>query len=65
MKKDSPLSNIIIKELLTYRLTNSSQDHENQRLSKEPNHDDLVLAVALACWYGQEVSKKEVKFRSS
>ena len=64
MIKDLPVSKIITKELLTYRLNNSSPDHENQRVSKEPNHDDLVFALALACWYGQEVTRKEVRSRS-
>jgi hypothetical protein len=63
VKQDLPLSNIFIKELLGYRLKNTSQDHENQRVSKERNHDDLVFALALACWYGQEVGRKEVRLR--
>ena len=63
VKQDLPLSNIFIKELLGYRLKNTSQDHENQRVSKERNHDDLVFALALACWYGQEVGRKEARLR--
>ncbi|MBI2486636.1 MAG: hypothetical protein HYW01_06695 [Deltaproteobacteria bacterium] len=63
IKQDLPLSNIIIKEILNYRLKNSSLDHENQKVCKEETHDDLVFALALACWYGQEVSRKEVKLR--
>lgn len=65
VKQNLPLSNIFIKKLLNYRLKDNSHDHENQKVSKEPNHDDLVLALALACWYGQKIGTKEVKFRSS
>ncbi|MGH7792315.1 MAG: hypothetical protein ACREOB_08370 [Thermodesulfobacteriota bacterium] len=63
VKQDLPLSSIIIKELLNYRLKNSSL--ENQEVCKEETHDDLVFALALACWYGQEVSVKEVRLCGS
>lgn len=58
---DSPLSNIFIKELLNFRT--KTKTNESQKVLKEEKHVDLVLAVALACWYGQEVGKKEVMFR--
>jgi len=60
VNQDLPLAEVFIKKLLSFRVkSNPQKTHEN----KEETHNDLVFAVALACWYGQEVSESKVKFR--
>ena len=39
------------KELLNFRVKiNISTSHDSYEAWREGDHDDLVLAVALACW---------------
>jgi hypothetical protein len=61
VNRDLPMAEIFIKELLSFRVKSSSKTYEN----KEETYNDLIFAVALACWYGQEVGKKEVKLPNS
>ncbi len=45
---------ILVNELLNFRRkVNLKTAHDSYEAWRESVHDDLVLAVALACWYGE------------
>jgi hypothetical protein len=47
-----PLLDVLKRELMTFRMKHDpSTAHESFEHWRERDHDDLVLAVALACWY--------------
>jgi hypothetical protein len=45
-----PLSNFLSSEMLNFRVSISETAHDTYG-AKGSTHDDLVLAVSLACWY--------------
>ncbi len=46
-----PLADILTRELLAFRVKiNLSTGHDSYEAWRERDHDDLVLAVALACY---------------
>ena len=49
-----PLSDTLRKELLNFKVRiNISTAHDSYEAWREGDHDDLVLAVAMACWCGE------------
>ena len=53
------LAPVLKSELLNFRVKiNPATAHDSYEHWREADHDDLVLAVALACWY-QELTRKE------
>ena len=49
-----PLAGVLEQELLNFRVTiDFKTAHDSYAAWCEGQHDDLVLAVALACWYGE------------
>ena len=48
-----PEAATLVKELLAYRVTISATGHDSYAAWREQDHDDLVFAVALACWYAE------------
>lgn len=64
-----PLAQALISELLAFKATITLQQ-ENTSAPPEPwrerSHDDLVLAVALAAWYGENgVRRRSLTWSSS
>jgi hypothetical protein len=54
------LAPVLKRELLNFRVKiNPATAHDSYEHWREAHHDDLVLAVALACWY-RELTRKEV-----
>lgn len=49
-----PETEILMKELMGMRVRMSASGHESYGSGREGPHDDLVLAVALACWRAKE-----------
>src|SRR5450755_365166 len=48
------LAQTLIAELLNFKVKiNISTGNDSYEAWRESEHDDLVLAVALACWYGE------------
>jgi hypothetical protein len=43
-----------VKELESFRVKITASAHETFEAWRERDHDDLVLAVALAAWVGQQ-----------
>jgi len=51
-----PLSDVLASEMLNFKVTiNPATAHDSYSAWREAEHDDLVLAVALACWWGQQM----------
>ena len=49
----SVLGRVIAEEILRFRPNKTPRDGKLE-------YDDVINAMALACWYGQETSKKEI-----
>lgn len=49
-----PLADSLVKELEMFRVTVTPGRNETFAIWRERDHDDLVLALALAIWYGQK-----------
>jgi hypothetical protein len=48
-----PEARLLVKEMLAFRVKITTSAHDTYGAWREGAHDDLVLAVALACWYGE------------
>lgn len=54
-----PLAQILLQELLNFKVTiDPHTAHDSYSAWRENIHDDLVLATALACWWGGWVPKR-------
>ena len=56
-----PEAGLLIKELLNFRLKVSNAGRDTYETGREGEHDDLVLATALAAWYGENQIKRSAK----
>lgn len=48
-----PEAGALTQELLNFRVTITASAHDTYAAWREGDHDDLVLATALACWAGE------------
>ena len=48
-----PDARVLVEDLLAYRVKITANAHDVYEPWREGAHDDLLLAVALACWYGR------------
>jgi len=46
-----PLADVLTRELLAFRAKISAAGRDTYEAMRESDHDDLVVALALACWY--------------
>jgi hypothetical protein len=54
------LSDTLKRELLNFKVKiNIATGHDSYEAWREGDHDDLVLAVAMACWCGERYLRKE------
>lgn len=53
-----PLAATLLQELHGFRVKITAAAHDTYGPWREGAHDDLVLAVALACWYAGEQKKR-------
>jgi hypothetical protein len=54
-----PLASVLTRELETFSVKiNLATGAESFEAWRERDHDDLVLAVALACWCGEQASRR-------
>jgi hypothetical protein len=51
--QEMPLVPVLVRELMDFRVKISDQGHDSYGSWREGSHDDLVLAVAVAAWYGE------------
>ena len=54
------LSDVLKKELANFKVKITSSANETFGTWRDGQHDDLVLAVALACWLGENVGGGDV-----
>jgi hypothetical protein len=53
------LGSVLSQEMLNFKVTiNPETAHDSYSAWREADHDDLVLCVALACWWGAREPKK-------
>jgi hypothetical protein len=56
-------ASVLVNELVNFKVkVNLATGHDSYEAWRESVHDDLVLAVALACWHGERGGKREVAF---
>ncbi len=61
-----PFADVLINELRNFHVAvNIATGHGSYEAWREGDHDDLVFAVSLACWYAFEQKKKSERFRAS
>jgi hypothetical protein len=53
-----PMAPVLVKELETFRVKITASANETFEAWRERDHDDLVLAVALAAWVGEHGVKE-------
>jgi len=56
-----PLAQVLTSELANFKVKVSPAGHDSYGAGtdwRENSHDDLVLAVALACWFGEQPSRE-------
>ncbi len=54
-----PLADTLKRELLNFKVKiNIATGHDSYEAWREGDHDDLVLAVAMACWCGERYMEK-------
>ena len=53
-----PLAPLLAKELATFKVKVTAAGNETFEAWREKDHDDLVLAVALAIWFGSHAQKR-------
>jgi hypothetical protein len=57
---EMPLAETLRNELLNFKVKiNIATGHDSYEAWREGDHDDLVLAVAMACWAGERYLTKE------
>jgi hypothetical protein len=57
------LAQLLVTELLNFKVKiNIATGHESFEAWRESIHDDLVLATALSCWYGEEWRPLQIFF---
>jgi hypothetical protein len=59
--KSMPLADKLSTELSNFRVKITASANESFGAWRDGQHDDLVLAVALACWLGENVGGGDVK----
>lgn len=59
--KGMPLADKLSTELSNFRVKITASANESFGAWRDGQHDDLVLAVALACWLGENVGNGDVK----
>ena len=56
-----PLAPTLVQELLAFRVRiDPATAHDSYSSWREKDHDDLVLATALACWWGERFGSRRV-----
>jgi hypothetical protein len=52
--KEIKHADTLVNELLNFKVKISASGHDSYEAWREGVHDDLVLSVALACWYHEK-----------
>lgn len=59
ISKKLPLASVLQSELMNFKVKiDPVTAHDSYSAWREADHDDLVLAVALACWYAETAAPK-------
>jgi len=52
-----PEAEILKRELLSFRVKTTATGQDSYEAARERDHDDVVLAVALACWFRHSMTE--------
>ena len=56
-----PMTDTLVQELLTFKVKiDPATAHDSYAAWREQDHDDLVLALALSCWWGERQTMDRV-----
>lgn len=55
-----PLADVLVKELLNFKVKITANAHDTYEAWREGVHDDLVLATALAVWWAERQERYKV-----
>ncbi len=58
------LADVLTSELLAFRAKISRAGRDTYEAWRESDHDDLVLALALACWYKKPLRTRPLRHAS-
>jgi hypothetical protein len=61
--RDLPEAATLVKELQAFRVKITAAANEVLEALREKDHDDMVLAVALACWYAERAHRPTMRPR--
>lgn len=54
IRQSMPLAEVFMRELLNFKVKiNIATGHDSYEALREGDHDDLVLCVAIPCWYAE------------
>lgn len=54
IRQSMPLADVFMREMLNFKVkVNISTGHDSYEALREGDHDDLVLCVAIPCWYAE------------
>jgi len=56
-----PEAATFVREATAFRVTISDRGHDSYAAWREGDHDDLVLAVAMACWLATDVQREATR----
>jgi len=65
LARDMPLVPVLVKELLDFKVRVTAAANDVFGTWREGQHDDLVLALALAVWYAEYDSGQGIAFATS
>ena len=57
-----PLADVLVREMSNFRVKMTTLGSEQFEAWRERDHDDLVLAVAMAAWMGELISRQDVTY---
>lgn len=60
-----PFADVLISELRNFQVKVNIAGHDVYEAWREGDHDDLVFAASLACWYAFEQKRKNEHFRGT
>jgi hypothetical protein len=58
ISREIPEYQTLVEELLNFRVKITANAHDTYEAWREGQHDDLVLALAMACWYAERSTRQ-------
>jgi hypothetical protein len=49
----------LIEELINFKVKISTSGHDSYEAWREGQHDDMVLSLAIGCWFGEKIGLRK------